>query len=548
MPEKMPEGMPDFLATKTDQENMILVHMQKAEAHGLDAGQGGMELDEETQLRSYRKWEKMIEDPNVKELFDALMVDKTEDGDVDPPFSTEYNQIARTLPPWEPAPGDSNPVFAELAAKGRGGDDIVVWLPIPVVTYFGKLKHGLTENPETGLIEFGFWKEVGKIGKAVISPITLVRDVVKKSRGALPEIIRVGGTLAGYYFGGPIGAGLGNAAASWVTGKNVQDSAISGLKNYGLASIPGMLGMGQGAAAAGAAGGAPVVDGTGKLSAAAMSRLNAGAAGGGAGGAAQSGLLGNLGGTSGLMKLGGLGGMWALKNKSDKDAYKNALRDREQMRREQMQDLQRVGLVSSFDRANAPQYAPLEHNPDFYNRSAEDREAGRSRHSPFRLGAQKFAEGGPVKEIFSSYFKGPGKGQDDAILTKVPENTYVIDAQTTAYAGDGSTKAGAENWAQWGKEMMGKHAMIPKNKKSSAMNRVRDVGGGHVDVAVSDGEAHLAPQVVQSIGGGSHDKGAKILEAMIRNIRADKTRNRAGMPPKIKPLSAYMPRNVGGIK
>jgi len=522
---------------ETDQENMVLVHMQKDEAHGLDAGQGGMEIDEETGLRSYRGWEKLIESPNVKELFNALMADAVEDGDVDPPFSTEYNEIASQLPPWEPAPGDSDPTFAELAAKGRGGDDIVVWLPSNVAVYFGKLKHGLSTNPETGLLEFGFFKEVGRV---ISSPVRAISSIARETKKVMPEIIRVGGTLAGFYFGGPMGAGLGNMAGSLMTGKGFGDSAISGLKNYALTSIPGMLGYGGGAAA----GAAPVVDGTGKISAATMAKLNSAAPSGG-------GLLAGLG-TAGKAGLGlgaaGQIGLHFLKDRSDKEAYQNALADRERLRREQWTDWQRMGAVSTFDPATAPKYDPIEQNPEFYNRSEEDRANSRFR-APAFIERPRYADGGHVREAFETHFRGPGKGQDDKILTKVPANTYVIDAQTTAYAGDGSTKAGAENWARWGQEMLDKNQMIPRKKKSSALDRVIDIGGRSgggqsVDVAVSDGEGKLPPKVVASIGGGSSEKGAKILEAMIKNIRADKTRNKSGMPPKIKPLSSYLPRGA----
>jgi len=523
---------------QTDQENMILVHMQKAEAHGLDAGQGGMELDEETQLRSYRGWEELIKHPNVQELFNGLMADTMEDGDVDPPFSTEYNQVARTLPPWEPAPGDSNPTFAELAAKGRGGDDVVVWLPQTVVAYFGKLKHGLSENPETGLIEFGFWKSVGRV---VSAPFRAVGSIAREAKKVFPEVLRVGGTLAGFALGGPMGAGLGNMAASLATGKGFLDSGISGLKNFGLASVPGMMGIGSGAAGAAGAG-APVIDGTGKLSSSLMSKLNAGNSLTPTGSGILSSLTG--GGGSSMAPLAGMAGLHLLKTKANDQAYKDSLADRERLRKEYFEDQQRSGALSSYNPSQL-NYSPLDENEEFYNRSEDDRSRSRFREPAFKVRPKGFAHGGAVRAAFDTHFQGPGKGQDDKILTSVPANTYVIDAQTTAYAGDGSTKAGAENWAKWGQEMMNKHALVTKNPpKKRAYDRVRNIGEPEVSVATSDGEGRLPPEVVASVGKGDVSKGARIIKTMVRNIREEKTRNRGGMPPKIKPLSSYMPRGA----
>jgi hypothetical protein len=55
------------------------------------------------------------------------------------------------------------------------------------------------------------------------------------------------------------------------------------------------------------------------------------------------------------------------------------------------------------------------------------------------------ARGGPL----SSYVQGGGTGRSDSINAKLSDGEYVIDAETVALLGDGSSKAGAERLDQF---------------------------------------------------------------------------------------------------
>jgi hypothetical protein len=57
----------------------------------------------------------------------------------------------------------------------------------------------------------------------------------------------------------------------------------------------------------------------------------------------------------------------------------------------------------------------------------------------------KAAMGGPL----SRYVGGPGTGRSDSIDAKLSDGEYVIDAETVALLGDGSSKAGAKRLDQF---------------------------------------------------------------------------------------------------
>ena len=55
------------------------------------------------------------------------------------------------------------------------------------------------------------------------------------------------------------------------------------------------------------------------------------------------------------------------------------------------------------------------------------------------------ARGGPL----SHYVQGGGTGRSDSIDAKLSDGEYVIDAETVALLGDGSSKAGAQRLDQF---------------------------------------------------------------------------------------------------
>ena len=56
-----------------------------------------------------------------------------------------------------------------------------------------------------------------------------------------------------------------------------------------------------------------------------------------------------------------------------------------------------------------------------------------------------YAEGGGVLNMLA---QGGGSGRDDTIDAKLSDGEYVMDAETVAMLGDGSTKAGAKRLDQ----------------------------------------------------------------------------------------------------
>ena len=60
---------------------------------------------------------------------------------------------------------------------------------------------------------------------------------------------------------------------------------------------------------------------------------------------------------------------------------------------------------------------------------------------------------------------GPGTGQSDDIPTMLSDGEYVIDADTVAALGDGSSKAGAEVLDKFRQE-------IRKHKRSASVDKI----------------------------------------------------------------------------
>lgn len=93
--------------------------------------------------------------------------------------------------------------------------------------------------------------------------------------------------------------------------------------------------------------------------------------------------------------------------------------------------------------------------------------------------SNKYANGGPVWQTYNDgiipgapqtyerggHVQGPGTGQSDSINAKLSDGEYVIDADTVAALGDGSTKAGASALDQMRME-------IRKHKRSAPAHKI----------------------------------------------------------------------------
>jgi hypothetical protein len=129
------------------------------------------------------------------------------------------------------------------------------------------------------------------------------------------------------------------------------------------------------------------------------------------------------------------------------------------------------------------------------------------------------------------YAQGRGTGQSDDIPAVLRDGDYVVDADTVAAFGDGSSKAGAGALEHFRRR-------IPEHHSG---------GGQPIPAKIADGEYVLPAGFVTSLGKGSNKHGAKMLDAMRENIRAHKrSAPDTKIPPKAKSPLQYMNEAMKG--
>lgn len=159
--------------------------------------------------------------------------------------------------------------------------------------------------------------------------------------------------------------------------------------------------------------------------------------------------------------------------------------------------------------------------------------AGGHADVPPGIDKSKVVETAPMQT--SRIIKGPGKGQDDVIKTAVPAQSYIIDATTLSSVGDGSSEAGARVFDQF-VQKLGRGQDDPRHSPDPREE------GGSVPVMLSNDEYLIEPHVVEALGDGKNQEGARLLKGMVKNIRKHKMSNGLNLPPKAKDLLAYLPR------
>jgi hypothetical protein len=124
------------------------------------------------------------------------------------------------------------------------------------------------------------------------------------------------------------------------------------------------------------------------------------------------------------------------------------------------------------------------------------------------------------------YAQGGGTGQSDDIPAMLHDGDYVMDADTVAALGDGSSKAGAE--------------VLEKMRNSVPQSKSHG-GGTPVAAQIADGEYVFPASFVTAIGGGSNALGSKRLNEMREKIRAHKrSAPTTKIPPKAKSPLDYL--------
>lgn len=509
-----PQLPPPWMLGTTEVNNipMLIVHMSNGELEGLDDLQGGPSEDESTGIREYSKLADIIEIPEIKQLFLRIANDIRENKGTPSEDTTSAYKIARkhSLPYRETDEEEHNPLKA-LEHKGRGGDTKLAELPYNFVDFL--MSMGFSVNPKTELLEFGFFD----------------------------ELLRIGGTIAGALLGGPTGAGLGNALASTATGKSLKDSVVSGIKNAaltygaqglgqaaGLGNVPGIGGLLGGASHA-AASMMPGINAAGAIAPNAMPAAQA---------AAQPGFFDHILGTAGKLAPYAPLAMAGLSYMGAKKHHQHATKEKEKQDAKWEEERKRKEWMWE-PQWHPREYKKLEPNPEFYNRNEEDIRHGRLVGPAYReIGTSgRYATGGLVQSYNQgTLVRGKGKGQDDYIKTRVPAGSYIIDASTTSMLGDGSSTAGAKVLKEF-------ETKVKKSSPKEIINHVKKTvrkESGQVPVWLSDSEYKFDPTTVALLGRGSNEHGADILRNTVKNIRKHKTIKGDGLPPKAKPLVAYM--------
>lgn len=529
---------------------MLLVHMMDSELRALDEMQGGPSEDPRTGFREYSKLAPIFEIPQVQEIFKTVSQDIHQHGKLSPELNKMYKMSVKEQPPFIPTPPETKSPLKEIEETSRAPDKRLAWLPDNICKFFIDINGHFSENPKTGLLEFGFLSKITR-------PITKGVDAVTGGKGN--EIIRMGATVAGGILGGPVGAGLGNAAGHMMTGNNLGNAAMSGLKNWGLGSAvsglgsmmgaPAMGGMfgGQGLGLTGMASG--LFGGTGNAAAAAnglsgveadvVSRAAGATGAAGAGASSAGGMGGMLGGVGPFLaaKL----AMDALALKGEQEHHEKKQKDYAYMKAEEERRREDMGFNKKWERPKRKKWiknpeshwgpnASLEGGPMYLEVDAPELE------QHYKKGGRAFSPYPHVQHehLEGTLVKGPGDGQADKIRTSVPEGSYIIDATSVSDFGNGSSEAGAKVLKNFEREAIQKFGkFVPDFKQGGDIGRP-------IPVWLSNDEVKLSPLAVNALGHGSNQKGAQMLKNMVKNLRIHKNSNGNKLPPKAKDPFSYI--------
>lgn len=355
-----------------------------------------------------------------------------------------------------------------------------------------------TVNPRTGLKEYGFWDELGKIG-SVILPIAL-SVIAPAIGGALGASAAWAPALGGAVIGGlssamggqdplkgaltggitsglggmlgqtannaiglglsqgaqsTLGAGLAGGLAGAASGQGAMQGAMQGVMGQQLGNAVSGLGsmggaVGQGIQAAGQAAGNLMTAGQDPRSALIGGGL-AGLATGVMGGQRPSELANNspasptpAGGTA--KPAPAAGGLSSMKSMlplallaGTMGAPPQAQAAVQQLSPQQQEYFNRPSIKWNWDQMQQDAAQTNTSLPQFMAQNWNRITSGAYNAAP----AVKLARGGPLGQM-AMLMRGGGSGRDDTIDASLSDGEYVIDAETVAMLGDGSTEHGAQ--------------------------------------------------------------------------------------------------------
>lgn len=509
-------------------------------------------FDPETGLRNYTPLDTILKEPEIYEAFSSA-------------FSQPQQKFAMGGGVNEPG-RPIDPELEKLRLEGRHGDtELAIITPFLLETFSKWAGREPDINPQTGLPEFIKWGNIFK------------------------TVARVGATIVGGFFGGPVGAALGAGLATKLTGGSWGQSLGAGaMGGLGAGIFGGIGGGASGGAGSGVGGFLGKIPGIGNL----FGSMGGGASGGGggilgnlpgigsifggmgggapqgivgantigrmlpasafgqnlgqagiqaAGQAGGGGFLGNMlgglgmgGGASGGGGGGFLGNLMGGVGKALPLVGSGLLmakghKDEQRGIREHQQ-----ALEAKEQREKAENEAMRERMG--FNAKLNPIEPYRRRQITPDITPEQYSRG-VAPSYFENYaeggaIRGDGKGQQDNIPMDIEDGSYIFDASTVSDIGDGSSNAGI-------KELDRYFSRIPSQQDESDTQRY-EAKGGYIQAMVSNDEYRLSPEKVTAIGGGSNKKGAQILKKFVEEIREKKRTSGKRLPPKSKPIGGYL--------
>ena len=540
--------MQDF--QEDENPELIPVHVSREEIEYFNYMQGGQFIDERTGLREYSKLSEVLRNPEVRDLFiDLSQMQKN--GEPLPPELIEFTDEEDPMKEgsfFEPIPSDDEPLVEDMGIAGNmdhEGDTYVVMMPQDVSHFLDELQGEEDRDPKYGLPEYGLFGGLGRFlnfsTKLGTNPFNIKAIDKVVNSNPFRSLVRVGATVVGTYFGGPLGAALGNMAGRAVTGQKpgmdmLKAGGMNALYGYGAGALMNGLGMSAGALGANAGTGsslmpglsagakqtvAPVIDGStglaykfGPLASKTVVPSVTQSSG------LLSGASGMLGSASQYLLPGALlagGAMLARRGEKQEMNEYNKIRE-EQNRK----------LRSNLDSMNQP----LE-TQGYYPRSFINTSGGTP--SMYKKGGkvQAYKKGGKIQ---SESYEGSDKGQDDTINRTRKEGDWIWTATDVAHLGDGNTKAGFKEIRKFENKIK-KNMLHPSILKDPGLSH-----GGNprkVPCALSDGEHSTDLHLVSALGDGSNEQGSKILRDIRKELRRHKISNGLGLPPKAHDLDFY---------
>ncbi len=380
--------------------------------------------------------------------------------------------------PREPgyAKGGLHDAAKKVRDAGVGGDELIIH--INRKEYDELVKHWgePTINPHTGMPQFTpFYKQKWFAPVAALASAALMATGVGAPIGAsILGGLGLEAAAAGSILGASVPSIVGNAVIGGATGAitggglkgGLTGAALGGLGTIGAGALgftgPSVTGTGEGGFSGwynNLMGGAPAASNAG--SAAQKFNFNAlpgyegegatlssmsGAADAAKSGTAAGGILSSLGGAktlipAALLASSVMGGSSSPKTAQIEQASTDPNMDRGLIAMPISRQRLGLGMNDYYT------YGSRGENKYYSeNKLAEQEEEKPSTVTAARGGSMP--SGGPLSQT-SRYVAGPGTGRSDEIDAKLSDGEYVMDAETVALLGDGSSKAGAKRLDQF---------------------------------------------------------------------------------------------------